>query len=171
MVSSPQLTPSCLHGANLLCLMGRVVALRPAGCWASKQEEPSHRGSIFTEKCGCEPLGGEGTSGQQSGGREETQTGAPWQLWGPATGRAAHVFLRSPFFKETRLARWNGRKGRLSPSTIPELGPSKHRTLPLCREVTGGVRSDLRSVAPEPRPLPDRDNLQLSDCTRAFNLS
>ena len=38
---------------------------------------------------------------------------APWQLWGPATGRAAHVFLRSPFLKETRLARWNRRKGRL----------------------------------------------------------
>ena len=40
------------------------------------------------------------------------------------------------------------------------LRPSKHWTLPSCREVTGGARSDLRLVAPEPRPSPDRDNPQ-----------
>lgn len=52
------------------------MALRPAGCWASKQRGPSHRGQIFTEKCGCEPPGGERTGGQKSGGREEVQTGS-----------------------------------------------------------------------------------------------
>ena len=91
------LPPLSLHGADLLDLTGRVVGSSPSRTLGKQAEGTESQELSLHWEGQLWSTGGQGTRGRRAGGREEMQTGAPWQLWGPGTGRAAHGFLRSPY--------------------------------------------------------------------------